>query len=335
MALKFKSKTKPETEDTEEPKTFKKKAKAKEVTEEEDTPPFDADAETPAEDTAEDTEVEEPAEAPKKSMFGGKKAPVAEEAPKKSGFLKTGSARQAAIKADEQRAKAQAEKRGKLFRFYINAKKDLNKDFTITFVDGNLDDEGMLENPVFHEHTLKVAGKITNFVSCCDREEDPLQAAGQEPYLAQAFTIIDHTGYTDKDGVDHPHQKRLLVAKRNSMKQLQKLASKRGGLTGCTFEVSRTGAKQPNIGDTFDFVQKGDLKALLKEMTADGAYKDIKDAKERSEKLANLIVPADYEGKELTYYSAAELKKMGLVDIQATINAKVANEDAADVNDEL
>lgn len=239
-------------------------------------------------------------------------------------FLKTGKARRRAMKREEVKQKIRDEQRGKLWRFFIPTDK-LEDVFKITFLDGALDEDGNLENPVFYEHSLKINGKWDNIVSCCEEEPDPLQEAGQEPYLAQVFTIINHTPYTDRNGKTHKNRKQLFVATRQTMKRLQKMATKRKGLAGCMFEVSRTTDKTPKVGDVFEFVKKrkkSELKALL-------IKKGVKE-----KEVDDLIKPADYK-KELTYYTRKELIKMGIVDQRETLSTKSKRKNDDDVDDEL
>jgi len=172
---------------------------------------------------------------------------------------------------------------------------------------------------------MKIGGRWRQFVSCQDEEPDPLQEAGKEPYLAQVFTIIDRTEYTDDDGKTHRNQKRLLVAKRKTQKQLLKLAKKRKGLKGCTFTVSRMTDTSVNVGDNWDFDEKMSMKDLRAELVSEGIKKkNVKD----------LVTSADYD-EELTYYTAKELEKMGLVETQSTISQKSANEDSDDIDDDF
>lgn len=296
-------------------------------------PPFDTDdeededADGTADEDADDEDDAKPKKSSKKSS--AKKSADDEddaEPAKKPSFLKRGKAKAAAMQADEQRQKARDEKFGKLWRFYIK-EDDIGKDFKLTFLDGNLDDEGFLETPAFREHFMKIAGRWESFVSCGDNEPDPLEEAGKEPYFAQAFTVIDWTPFKDKDGKTHKFKKRLYVVKRGTLKALQKIAAKRGGLTGCTFEVSRNGKKSPSVGDMFDFIDKKTIKQLKAEMLT-------LDKKADPKVIDEMVKPAVYE-KELTYYTAKEIRKMGLVDHQQTISSKSANEDSKDVDEEL
>lgn len=342
MALKFKNKK--STSKKTAKKTNKKTKREMEeddieeedIEEEEDQ---DDDSESEDEEDVEDEdeeEEEEPRRKKKSSKKGAKskktstkskkkstKAKSGKKKKKRASFLKTGKDKVAAFEQDEMRAKRQEAEYGKLWRFYISLKSDI-EDYVITFLDGDLDEDGAIENPVFFEHNVKIGGNWTQFVSCQEDEPDPLQESGKEPYLAQAFTVVDRTEYEDDDGNVYPPKKKLFVAKRKTMKQLQKIAAKRGGLAGCTFTISRTGKNAPNVGDHFDFEEKISLKELKKELKAEGVDK---------EDLDDIIVPADYE-EELTYYTADELLRMGLVEDQGTISQRDADDDADDDADE-
>jgi len=248
------------------------------------------------------------------------------EAVKSKGFLKRGKARKAMLESEDQKAEARQEAAGKTRRFFI-PKDKFDEDIRITFLDGDLDDDGILDGPTFYEHNIKINNRWTQFVSCCDDEPDPLQEAGQEPYPAQAFTIVDHTGFVDREGKEWKNIKRLFIAKRTTQKKLQKLASKRKGLKGCTFDVSRSGDKEPNVGSNFEFVKKRSIKDLKLLLLKAGVKKDEVEA---------LCTPANYE-EELTHYTAKQIRKMvpHLLTKASTISSKKANEDAEDLDDEL
>lgn len=216
----------------------------------------------------------------------------------KVSFLKKGEEAKKALQQAEAEAQMAKEESGKLFTFYL--KEDTEK--TITFLDGALDDDGMLDVPMFDQHTVYVNGKWQDFVCTEDQEPCPLCAAGEKKSLVGVLTVIDHSEYKIKNG---PNQgkvikdtKKLYVAKRMTLKQLTKLAEKRGGLTGCTFEVSRTGDKSPNVGNMFEFVEKNTLEDLREHFGKDEGGNWIATA-------------ADYE-KEITYRTAEELLKLGV-----------------------
>jgi len=263
------------------------------------------------------------------------KAKKEEDSPKKKSFLKTGAARAAAFQAEE----AKAEMREKQFaagkRFYIKAGD--TEDHCITFLDGNLADDGSLDTPVFYEHFLMVGQKPMQFGVDTDDGPDPIvESGGREPYLCQIFTVIDHTGFADKKGNQHKHLKRLFGAKKTTIKQLNKIAAKRGGLAGLTFNVSRVGAKSPSVGDTFEiadlFGEDNYKKKSRKEIAtylSTKAYKFSEQGKKvklSKEELLGLVSPADYDDV-LVFHTPEDLIRMGLADKQETISSRKASED--------
>jgi len=187
------------------------------------------------------------------------KAKTTAKAGKSASYLKRGAARNAAMKKEETKARLNT---GGLFRFRLQP----DTETQITFIDGELDSDGILDCPVVYEHTVQRDGRWRNFVCIDDdgTEPCPICETGDSPYLAGLFTIIDHGTYVSKDGKEFTNQKRLLVAKRTSLNMLQKYATKREGLDGCTFDVSRTGPKEAAIGNMFDFTEKRSLPELKK-----------------------------------------------------------------------
>ena len=208
-------------------------------------------------------------------------------------FLKRGkAAHEQVAQADQEteKKKAAASER----RFWIPKEAETQ----ITFLDGNLDDDGLLETATYWEHQLRLNGDWRNWYACTqDQEPCPIcQGSSDTPALVAAFTVLDHTKWTGKDKVEHQHEPRLFICKRETFKRLQKLATKRGGLTGITFDVSRTGDKSPSVGSDFDFVEKRTLAAVKKAFGL----------------KAEAAKPYDYE-KVITYRDADELKKLGFV----------------------
>ena len=180
-------------------------------------------------------------------------------------FLKKGKQSQAAMKkADEKAAKAQE---GYVNRFWMPK----DAETTVTFLDGDIDEDGMLDIPTYLEHQLNLDGSWQNWFACTSETEPcPICEGDDNPTLVGVLTIIDHTEWeSKKDGSKHKDEKKLFVCKRQTIKQLQKIATKRDGLKGITFEVSRVGEKAASVGDMFDFVQKKSPGILKKK------YKDI------------------------------------------------------------
>jgi hypothetical protein len=112
--------------------------------------------------------------------------------------------------------------------------------------------------PVYEEHNPQINGSWKHWFTCNKMFGEPCShcEAGTYAYTAGAYTIIDGTEWVDKKGKTHKNEKKLFVAKIDTLKKLKQISAKRGGLRGCVFEVSRTGDKSPGTGDMFDFEKK-------------------------------------------------------------------------------
>jgi hypothetical protein len=227
-------------------------------------------------------------------------------------FIKTGkdSAALAAQAAAE--AEMRKDQYGKAFRYWLNPAEEGQ----MTFVDGDLSDEGFLLPPRWWEHSLYLNGQWGNNFVCPEKTNPelkdpcPICAAGDRPSLVSAFTIIDHRPYTVKSGKNqgkiYQNTRKLLIATSISFEVLNKLAIKRGGLAGCKFDVSRMDKKSARIGSMFDFVDKkpvAELKALYTE--------EHVDPKTNQKSIISVFEPLDYS-KEVIYRTGEELTKMGL-----------------------
>jgi len=183
------------------------------------------------------------------------------------GFLKTGrAARKEASAVDE--AKKRRDEESKFFRFYVKR----GTERQITFLDGALDEDGELTMVTYYEHNLYMNGNWRNFFVCTGNENEPCPICeeGKLPAMVAAFTILDHTEYTDRKGNTHKDQVMLLLAKRGTQKLLEYQAAKRGGLAGVTFDVARIDEEQSAaVGTSFDFVEKIDVKKVLKKYGAE------------------------------------------------------------------
>lgn len=234
--------------------------------------------------------------APQSSSAPNKVQSTAKQASKLS-WMKTGAAaHQAVAEADAKQEMAKLEM-GKLWRFWMPA----DGERKITFLDGNLDAEGMLDIPMYHEHGVKVAGEWKNFVCVAEQEGHcPICERGEyKASLVGVMTVVDHTPHTIKQGQNAgkvlKNTRKLFVPKRETLKQLTKIAVKRGGLAGCTFDVTRGNEKTAAVGNQFDFVEKQSLAELA-------AKWEIK---------ADDVKPADYQ-KEITYHTGQELIELGV-----------------------
>ncbi len=225
--------------------------------------------------------------------------PVAKSSSATPSWAKRGDETQTAIKQEDRRIEA---KFSSLWRFWL----EKGESALVTFVDGPLTPQGILDCFMYREHQIYMNGKWTNWFVCTSEVEPcPICEGGDEPSLVGVFTVIDHREVKGKKGV-YKDVPKLFVAKRGTIKQLQALATApgRNGLAGCTFNISRLGEQAANVGDTFDFQQKRDPAELRKLFV-----KKVKDDK-GVEKMQSVFAPANY-AKEATYLPAAELRKLG------------------------
>lgn len=233
---------------------------------------------------------------------------------KKSGasWMKSGKEANKMMQQEEEQAQKAFEDANKMRRFYLPP----NADTQITFLDGKLDEDGVLDAPRFLEHNVFMNGNWRNWFICTKEDEPcPICEGGNDPKMVAVFTVIDHSSWTSpKTGKTYENQRKLFVCKRNTFKILQKKAEKQGGLAGCTFDVARTGEKDASVGNDFDFVEKRTKSKLLE------AYPSLKDE----------MGPANYE-EEIVYLTADELRDKGFG------SAVVGQEqpEAGDYDDEL
>jgi hypothetical protein len=202
--------------------------------------------------------------------------------------MKKGQEAHKAFAEEEAKAEAKAAQSQQVRRFWMPP----NGEASLTFLDGDLDADGALDIPMYREHQVFMNGNWRNwFVCIADDEVCPICQSNLESDLVGVFTVIDHSEFTSKkSGKVFKDQKRLFVAKRNTLKILQKIATKRKGLAGATFDVSRSGDKVAAVGDMFDFTEKRTLKAIK------ALYED-----------AEVV---NYE-EEIKYLSRDELLKLG------------------------
>lgn len=217
-------------------------------------------------------------------------------------FLKTGSAMRKAMAHEEAKAAAQQAEFDKMWRFMLKP----DEDAKITFLDGELDSDGMLDVTTFYEHFMKINGKPRNFI-CVAETDEPEECPicergdqGSQKSFVGVMTVLDHRKHKIQSGPNAgkiiTNDRKLFLAKRATLKMLTKIALKRDGLAGCSFDVSRGNDKTPSVGNVFDFILKFDSFDAI-------AAKFNLPMEE--------VTPAIYT-EELTFYSAAELIELGV-----------------------
>jgi len=211
-------------------------------------------------------------------------------------WAKRGAAAKQEMEKYEEDATKHWEAKNRMWRFWIPK----GESAQVTFTDGDLLPDGTLDILTFREHTVKVNGEWENFVCIAEQEPCPICEGGDFPSLVGVLTIIDHRTYKGKKAVYKDNQ-RLYVAKKGTIKLLQQNATKRNGLAGATFEISRLGENDPTVGGSFDFEKKRSIEECQKAYTR-------KDKK--TNKTETVFRPADYE-KEIVYLPGKELRAMG------------------------
>ncbi|QCG76666.1 hypothetical protein vBVcaS_HC021 [Vibrio phage vB_VcaS_HC] len=212
-------------------------------------------------------------------------------------FLKRGDdARKALLQQDAQ-AEQEKEIRGTYQNFYLKA----GGQATITFLDGELDNDKLLDMPLMYLHSVYHAGMGTNgrrinLVCTQDSEGDCPICAYDKAQLVGCLTVVEHTQYETAEGtVTNP--RRLFLPKRQTMRELQEAAAQLGGLRGYQFKVRRHGKKSPIVGDELE---------LVADRIPEEKLKAVFDACQGSDAI-------DYE-TELNYFTNDQLHAMGIVD---------------------
>lgn len=203
-------------------------------------------------------------------------------------FLTGASAHEEMVKADIERQAQYAP-----FRFWIKE----GQVTKITFLDGALLENGLLSLTSFYEHMIpKGPGRkgFDNYYCIKEKESCPICEEGEFSQLVSAFTVLDHTTFTDKNDKVHKDTKRLYVCRGDTVKRLQQKAQMYGGLVGVTFQVARIGKTSASVGSDYDYIAKTPLEEIAKVLNI---------------KLEDLS-PMDYS-KEIKELSAQELRKIG------------------------
>ncbi len=143
------------------------------------------------------------------------------------------------------------EQQNRAFRWYIP--KNKREPSELTFLDSDRSPFGYKLPFSYLEHQVdmgKHQGGWKNWFTCLGKT-CLICKGGNQPYLATAYTIIDHGKWTDNSGNAHVDEVKLFVCKTQVQKQLVRLAKVKDGLRGWRIEVQRTGDKAANTGDSF------------------------------------------------------------------------------------
>ena len=229
-------------------------------------------------------------------------------------FMRRGKA--ARDELDRAKKRQEAKRRG-TFRYWMKP----GEEKIITFLDGGLDKDGMLDCPSFYEHTVPHGGKFADVV-CAARNEDEEGNTGRcavcdgggdncDPAFVGAFTVVEWLDepWVDGKGNEHRYRRRLFVAKIKTLELLQakatKLAERNGtdGLVGVTFEVTRTSDRDARVGNNFDLLAVTPAEKFDRGLVCLGED----DWEELEEETGQ---PLDYS-QEFRMFSAEEMEDLG------------------------
>ncbi len=168
----------------------------------------------------------------------------------------------------------------------------------------------------FYYHSLFIKGDKTAIkmrVACKDgssSEANPIKcpicnAALHDEAIGRRFgslvTVIDLTGYTDKEGKQRKHLRRVMLLSHKETKKMNKIVKQEGGsIRGLQVVISRSDKKSSVNGDHWHPKKKlGDIeKAFSKSVGAKYLYSAKKKAGEEvtpSEAVKLFLTPADYQ----------------------------------------
>jgi len=217
-----------------------------------------------------------------------------------------GNDAKAALAAEAAKVAQAADGKYATYRYWM--KKDEEK--LITFLDGQLDEDGMLDIPLFFEHSVQSDGRWKTYVCIGEDEGCPFCAEGNRKSLCGVLTIIDHSEFTGKSRDGQPgklykNEKVLFVCKKGTIQALTAQAREAcdGDLTGATFKVTRSSdPKSPRVGDSF-FLKK---KVTSDQLETLGEGKSL---------------AYEYTPEEIGYKDKAQLAELGFGDLSGFTGA--------------
>ena len=236
-------------------------------------------------------------------------------------WMKKGAEAKAYLAKEEAKAEERKAEAGKLWRFYVKPESEGQ----ITFLDGALDAANDLDIFMFYEHRIRLNGEWENFICTAEADQSqpcPICESGDRSALVGVMTVIDHKAHVIQNGKNAgktiQNTRKLFVAKRHTIDLLRKLAVKRGGLAGCTFDVMRGNEKSPSVGENFDFVQK---------------FTNLGEIVAKYEMKPEDVQPANY-GEEIRFRTPEELIVLGAGKAVAT-HAGATKAASKSLSDEL
>ncbi|UOX39965.1 hypothetical protein [Vibrio phage V-YDF132] len=168
-------------------------------------------------------------------------------------FLKTGKDAQKALEKEDEKAQNDSELRTAERVFWMKPETTA----TITFLDGDLDEDGMLQVPLVYNHNVyhaDMGAKGERIDITCVKDDEPCPLCEYDKSsLVGLLTVIEHVEYTSNSGEIITNPRRLYMCKRGTLRDLQEAATELGGLRGHQFKVRRTGKRKATVGDELEY----------------------------------------------------------------------------------
>jgi len=118
-----------------------------------------------------------------------------------------------------------------------------------------------------NEHNPKINGGYKNWFTCLRGVHDEVvcceKLGGDSRYYVGYMTVVDCSEWTDKRGITHKYEVKLLPAKLRTMKKIRRKKEERGSLVGCLYRSSREDRRSAAVGDEFEFQREVDMEKLF------------------------------------------------------------------------
>lgn len=146
------------------------------------------------------------------------------------------------------------------------------------------------------EHQFWIDGR-PGFATCTKkiRGHCPLCDAKNKAYSVGFFTIIDHTGYEDREGIEHKDYLALLPAKHFSLETLRGKYEDHGGLAGKRFNVRRsTNQTAATIGDDWNYLRDVDIPEEAEPLDYKSILEPLSD-----DQMRDIVKVGEWRGKTI------------------------------------
>ncbi len=119
-----------------------------------------------------------------------------------------------------------------------------------------------------NDYICRVKNKLGDKCFFCDKKKEGGKNTPINLSYIGFLTVADFSAWTNSKGVTYQYGRKLFGAKLGSkdypgiLKKLKRMKERHGRLTGCIFDIYRSGPKKPSIGDEFSLVEKIDPREI-------------------------------------------------------------------------